>query len=49
MKMENEIVAPRAGLVRDLTVAPGDAVTSGQRICAVAAQDRETVGSPDDA
>ena len=31
--MENEILAPRAGLVRDLTVAPGDGVTSGQLIC----------------
>jgi biotin carboxyl carrier protein len=37
MKMENEIVAPRAGVVRDLTVAPGSAVGTGQLVCRVAA------------
>jgi len=41
MKMENEIVAPRAGLVRDLKVAPGDGVTSGQLICSLAAREAE--------
>jgi acetyl-CoA/propionyl-CoA carboxylase biotin carboxyl carrier protein len=35
MKMENEIVAPRAGIVADLAVAPGQAVTAGQAICTV--------------
>ena len=30
MKMENEIVAPRVGTVRDLSVAPGAAIASGQ-------------------
>jgi biotin carboxyl carrier protein len=36
MKMENEITAHRAGTVRDLAVAPGDAVSNGQTICIVA-------------
>jgi acetyl-CoA/propionyl-CoA carboxylase, biotin carboxylase, biotin carboxyl carrier protein len=35
MKMENEIVAHRAGKVADLSVAAGDGVTSGQVICRV--------------
>ncbi len=35
MKMENEIAAPRAGIVRDLAVEPGQTVTIGQRLCAV--------------
>ena len=35
MKMENEIVAHRAGKVSGLSVAAGDAVTSGQVICLV--------------
>jgi acetyl-CoA/propionyl-CoA carboxylase biotin carboxyl carrier protein len=35
MKMENEIVAHRAGTVSDLSVAPGNGVTSGQVICRV--------------
>ena len=35
MKMENEIVAHRAGTVADLSVAAGAAVTSGQVICRV--------------
>jgi acetyl-CoA/propionyl-CoA carboxylase biotin carboxyl carrier protein len=39
MKMENEIVAPRVGVVRDLAVAPGVAVASGQRVCVVAPPD----------
>jgi acetyl-CoA/propionyl-CoA carboxylase biotin carboxyl carrier protein len=35
MKMENEIVAHRSGSVRELSVAPGGAVASGQVICLV--------------
>jgi biotin carboxyl carrier protein len=36
MKMENEIVAPRVGVVHDLSVAPGAAIASGQLVCRVA-------------
>ena len=36
MKMENEIVAPRDGVVRDLAVDVGAGVTSGQLLCVVA-------------
>ena len=39
MKMENEIVAPRAGTVSGLAVAPGAAIASGQLVCVVAAPD----------
>jgi acetyl-CoA/propionyl-CoA carboxylase biotin carboxyl carrier protein len=39
MKMENEIAAPRAGLVRDLSVEVGQAVTIGHRVCAVVEPD----------
>jgi len=39
MKMENEIQAHRAGTVGGLAVAPGDAVTSGQVICRVVADE----------
>jgi acetyl-CoA/propionyl-CoA carboxylase biotin carboxyl carrier protein len=35
MKMENEIVAHRAGIVKDLAVTTGGPVTIGQRICLV--------------
>ncbi len=35
MKMENEILAHRDGVVHGLAVAPGDAVTSGQLVCRV--------------
>jgi acetyl-CoA/propionyl-CoA carboxylase, biotin carboxylase, biotin carboxyl carrier protein len=35
MKMENEIVAPHAGVVHGLAVWPGSAVTSGQVVCSV--------------
>jgi acetyl-CoA/propionyl-CoA carboxylase biotin carboxyl carrier protein len=35
MKMENEITAPRAGTVSDLSVAAGEPVTTGQVICVV--------------
>ena len=41
MKMENEIVAPRPGVVRDVAVIPGAAVSSGQILCVVAATDTE--------
>jgi biotin carboxyl carrier protein len=37
MKMENEIAATHPGVVRDLAVAPGDAVTNGQVLCVVTA------------
>jgi biotin carboxyl carrier protein len=36
MKMENEIVSPRIGIVREVAVAPGAGVTFGQLICIVA-------------
>ena len=39
MKMENEIAAHRAGTVADVSVAPGDAVASGQVICRVVADE----------
>jgi acetyl-CoA/propionyl-CoA carboxylase biotin carboxyl carrier protein len=35
MKMENEISAHRAGRVAELSVAPGEPVTTGQVICIV--------------
>ncbi len=35
MKMENEIIAPRAGVVQELGVAAGEAVANGQTICVV--------------
>ena len=37
MKMENEIVASRDGVVTELAVASGQGVTSGQLICVVTA------------
>ena len=37
MKMENEIAAPRDGVVTDLGVASGQGITNGQLICVVAA------------
>jgi acetyl-CoA/propionyl-CoA carboxylase biotin carboxyl carrier protein len=37
MKMENEIVAHRDGVVSGLSVAPGAQVSSGQLICLVEA------------
>jgi acetyl-CoA/propionyl-CoA carboxylase biotin carboxyl carrier protein len=36
MKMENEIVSPRIGIVREVAVAPGAGVTFGQLLCVVA-------------
>ncbi len=36
MKMENEIVAHRAGTVSALAVEPGQAITAGQEICVIA-------------
>ena len=38
MKMENEVHADRAGFVTELSVAPGQPVTTGQVICVVAAE-----------
>jgi biotin carboxyl carrier protein len=35
MKMENEIVAHRDGVVRDLAVSPGQPIASGQLVCHV--------------
>ena len=35
MKMENEITAPRAGVVAELAVAAGQTVTVGQAICRI--------------
>ena len=36
MKMENEIAAHRAGVVTELSVAPGEPVANGQVICVLA-------------
>jgi acetyl-CoA/propionyl-CoA/long-chain acyl-CoA carboxylase, biotin carboxylase, biotin carboxyl carrier protein len=36
MKMENELVAHNAGVIRELSVAVGDQVAYGQTICVVA-------------
>ena len=36
MKMENEVHAHRAGLVSQLSVEPGQPVTTGQVICVIA-------------
>jgi len=38
MKMENEIVAHRDGVVTGLSVAPGQQVSHGQLICVVQAE-----------
>jgi acetyl-CoA/propionyl-CoA carboxylase biotin carboxyl carrier protein len=38
MKMENEVLAHRAGRVTELSVAPGQQVTTGQVICVVTAE-----------
>jgi biotin carboxyl carrier protein len=35
MKMENEIVAHRAGTVSDLAVTAGEAIRVGQTVCRV--------------
>jgi acetyl-CoA/propionyl-CoA carboxylase, biotin carboxylase, biotin carboxyl carrier protein len=35
MKMENEVSAPRAGIVTELSVAAGEPITTGQVICVV--------------
>jgi acetyl-CoA/propionyl-CoA carboxylase, biotin carboxylase, biotin carboxyl carrier protein len=35
MKMENEVLADRAGIVSDLRVAPATPVTTGQHICEI--------------
>jgi pyruvate carboxylase subunit B len=39
MKMENEVHALSAGIVRELSVAPGEPVRTGQVICVVAPDD----------
>ena len=36
MKMENEITAHRDGTVTELSVEPGQPVTTGQIVCVVA-------------
>jgi acetyl-CoA/propionyl-CoA carboxylase biotin carboxyl carrier protein len=46
MKMENEITAHRDGLVTRLSVAAGEAVTTGQVICVVAQEDEAVDGPP---
>jgi biotin carboxyl carrier protein len=35
MKMENEVHAHRDGVVRELAIAAGDTVASGQVLCVV--------------
>jgi biotin carboxyl carrier protein len=35
MKMENEIVAHRDGVVAGLSVAPGEQISHGQLVCIV--------------
>jgi biotin carboxyl carrier protein len=35
MKMENEVHAPRAGVVGALSVSAGEAVANGQVICRI--------------
>jgi acetyl-CoA/propionyl-CoA carboxylase biotin carboxyl carrier protein len=37
MKMENEVHAHRDGVVTQLSIAPGEPVTTGQVICVVEA------------
>jgi acetyl-CoA/propionyl-CoA/long-chain acyl-CoA carboxylase, biotin carboxylase, biotin carboxyl carrier protein len=39
MKMENEITAHRAGVVTELSIAPGQAVSNGQVVCVVVEPD----------
>ena len=48
MKMENEIAAHRAGVVTELAVEPGQAVSSGQVICVVESRRRARVRAPVD-
>ena len=38
MKMENEIVAHRDGVVTELSVEAGQSIAAGQAICVIAAQ-----------
>jgi acetyl-CoA/propionyl-CoA carboxylase biotin carboxyl carrier protein len=38
MKMENEIVAPRDGVITELAVVAGQSISAGQTICVIAAQ-----------
>jgi 3-methylcrotonyl-CoA carboxylase alpha subunit len=44
MKMEHALVAPHAGVVRDLTANVGDQVEMGERIMRVEEEDREASG-----
>ena len=37
MKMENEVTAPSAGVVSELSVSAGGTVVSGQVVCVVSA------------
>jgi biotin carboxyl carrier protein len=39
MKMENEVVAHKSGVVADIAVSPGASVTNGQAICAIETQE----------
>jgi acetyl-CoA/propionyl-CoA carboxylase biotin carboxyl carrier protein len=41
MKMENEITAHRDGTVTDLSVEPGQAVTTGQVVCIISQDSSE--------
>ena len=49
MKMENAVHAHRAGKVTDLSVAPGQPVTTGQTICILGGEDSDDVLSSADA
>ena len=44
--MENEITAPRDGVVSELSVAPGQPVTTGQVICVVTQDGLDRVRRP---
>jgi pyruvate/2-oxoglutarate dehydrogenase complex dihydrolipoamide acyltransferase (E2) component len=44
MKMENEVRAPRAGTVSDLSISPGQPVTTGQVICVLTSLDGSDSG-----
>jgi biotin carboxyl carrier protein len=45
MKMEHRLVAPHAGVVRDLAVRPGDALAQGSPVCRVVAADSTGVAA----
>ena len=44
--MENEITAPRDGIVKGLSVAPGEPVKTGQVICVLAQDGSAPVDTP---